>query len=114
MKKYLYLLLAGTILMLAVGCSSHETGDAPDEDEKVYTYEELISLPADELLDLFIENGLVINDRLSATFTEEELQELFKSEFELLCQGHIIREDVMYYDLAQRTKEIYQKISSQN
>ena len=35
-------------------------------------------MPAKELLDLFIQNGLVINDDLKSSFTKEELQTLFK------------------------------------
>ena len=51
------------------------------ENEQKYTYEELSSLPADQLLDLFIENGLVIDEQLNETFTEKELQELFYGNF---------------------------------
>ena len=48
------------------------------ETTSAYTYEELSEMPAKELLDLFIQNGLVINDDLKSSFTEEELQTLFK------------------------------------
>lgn len=81
------------------------------ENRTTYTYEELNAMPADELLNLFLENGLIINERLKETFTEKELQDLFKSEFPNLHQGFIVRSDMMYFDLAKRTKEIYDKIT---
>lgn len=34
-----------------------------------YTYEELSAMPAGELLDVFIQNGLVINGDLKSAFT---------------------------------------------
>ena len=76
-----------------------------------YTYEELNSLPADQLLNLFIENGLIINEELKEVFTEEELQALFKSEFDTLHIGVTTRNHFMYFDLAEKTKEIYDKIT---
>ena len=55
-----------------------ESSDAIVDTSDSYTYEELSEMPANELLDLFIQNGLVINDDLKSSFTEEELQTLFK------------------------------------
>ena len=78
MKKWFTLFLALVCLFTMVGCGQKQT---VSEEKTHYTYEELEALPADELLDLFIENGLVINDELKASFTEEELQILFKEGF---------------------------------
>lgn len=81
------------------------------ENPTTYTYEELNSLPADQLLNLFIENGLIINEELKEVFTEEELQALFKSEFDTLHMGVTTRSHFMYFDLAEKTKEVYDKIT---
>lgn len=81
------------------------------ESQPAYTYEQLCAMPADQLLDTFVESGLVINDRLQETFTEEELAEMFKQEFDGLRQGVIIRSDMMYWDLAKQTKEVYDRIT---
>lgn len=81
------------------------------ESQPAYTYEQLCAMPADQLLDTFVDNGLVINDRLLETFTEEELAEMFKQEFDGLRQGVIIRSDMMYWDLAKQTKEVYDRIT---
>lgn len=77
----------------------------------IYTHEDLTALSGEQLLDLFIANGLKINDDLRSTFTEDEIQELFKSEFEALSIGVSTRNDAMYFDLAEQTKAIYDKIT---
>lgn len=115
MKTISYMLSMMMVLLLAAGCTATEAETpAIVESEKIYTYEELAELPGDQLLDLFVEHGLEINDRLKTTFTEAELQKLFKSEFELLCKGVTARSDLMYFDLADQTKEIYQDITGDN
>lgn len=73
-------------------------------------YEELSEMPANELLDLFIQNGLVINDDLKALYTEEELQNLFKENFHLWHTGVSAHSYTAYIDLAEQTKVIYDKI----
>ena len=81
------------------------------EKTSAYTYEELSEMPANELLDLFIKNGLVINDELKASFTEEELQKLFKENFHLWHTGVSAHSYTAYIDLAEQTKVIYDKIA---
>ena len=76
-----------------------------------YTYEELSEMPAKELLDLFIQNGLVVNDDLKALFTEEELQTLFKQNFHLWHTGVSAHSHTMYCDLAEQAKEIFDTIA---
>lgn len=75
-----------------------------------YTYEKLSSMPAEELLDLFVQNGLVINDDLKASYTEEELQNLFKENFDLWHTGVSAHSHTTYCDLAEQTKVVYDKI----
>lgn len=76
-----------------------------------YTYEELSQMPAKELLDLFIQNGLVVNNDLKALFTEEEIQTLFKENFHLWHTGVSAHSYTMYCDLAEQTKAIFDKIA---
>ena len=83
----------------------------PVETKSTYTYEELSEMPANELLDLFIQNGLVINDDLKASFTEEELQKLFKENFDLWHTGVSAHSHTTYCDLAEQTKVVYDKIA---
>ncbi|MDO4568139.1 MAG: hypothetical protein Q4B99_04175 [Clostridia bacterium] len=76
----------------------------------VHTYEELCELPANELLDLFIQNGLVISDELKQSFTEAEIQSLFKEHFALWHTGVSSMDHTMFIDLAEQTKIIYESI----
>ena len=75
------------------------------------TYEELSEMPAEELLDLFIKNGLVISDELKQSYTEEVLQSLFKEHFVLWHTGVSSMDHTMYIDLAEQTKTIFDKIT---
>lgn len=110
-KKYGFLMAVIAVLAIIAGCSVNDDMGSTSSNSSAYTHEELTALPADQLLNLFIENGLDINDELKSTFTEDELQELFKAEFETLCIGISSRSDVMYFDLAEQTKAIYDEIT---
>lgn len=84
-----------------------------NETKGAYTYKEMCELPADELLDLFIQNGLIISDELKQSFTEEELQSLFKDQFVFWHTGECLMDYTMYIDLAEQTKIIYESIVKQ-
>lgn len=129
MKKYIALVLALVCVLGLVGCSQQgqqdiitptqnneeiSQTDIQSEAEQKYTYEELSEMPAEELLDLFIQNGLVINDDLKAAFTDEELQALFKENFHLWHTGVSAHSHTMYCDLAEQTKAIFDKIAIPN
>ena len=86
---------------------------AAKEAKGAYTYEEMCKLPADELLDLFIQNGLIISDELKKSFTEEELRSLFKDNFVLWHTGECLMDYTAYIDLAEQTKIIYESIVRQ-
>ncbi len=75
-----------------------------------YTYVELSQMPAEELLDLFIQNGLAISDEIKASFTEKELEALFKENFDMWRTGMSAYSYTVYLDLAEQTKAIYDKI----
>lgn len=93
------------------GISQAKAEETILETRSTYTYEELSEMPAGELLDLFIRNGLVINDDLKASYTEEELQVLFKGHFDMWHTGLSALSSTMYIDLAEKTKVIYDKIA---
>ena len=129
MKKLIALVLALVCTLCLFGCAktqqedrtqepNTEQGNVPDNKEVApneaigaYTYEELSEMPANELLDLFIQNGLVVNDDLKTSHTEEELQKLFKENFDLWHTGVSAHSYTAYIDLAEQTKVIYDKIA---
>lgn len=86
------------------------TNNIDDFIKRKYTYEELSQMPANELLDLFIQNGLVINDDLKASFTDEEFQTLFKENFHLWHTGVSAHSYTMYIDLAEQVQVVYEKL----
>ena len=108
MRKFVALVLVLVVLLAMVGCGQNQIAT---EEERHYTYEELAAMPADELLELFVENGLVINDALKASFTEEELQILFKEGFHYWHAGVCPFGWTAYWDLADQTKAVYDKIA---
>lgn len=110
MRTHIAFLLALVCVLGLAGCSQQEQQDITVPTEG-YTYEKLSELPPEELLDLFIQNGMVINDDLTAAFTEEELQALFKENFYLWHTGASTYSHTMYCDLAEQTKEIFDKIT---
>ena len=109
MKKLIALVLALVCVLGLIGCQNKP--NTPTETKSAYTYEELSEMPAEELLNLFVENGLIINDGLKASFTEEEIQILFKAQFDMWHRGISSMNHTMYCDLAKQTKEIYDKIA---
>lgn len=127
MKKFI-ILIALVCVFVLVSCSkqqnvseknraeqiydeSEESSDILIETRKIYTYEELSEMPAGELLDLFLQNGLLINDDLKASYTQEELQILFKEHFDMWHIGLSALSHTMYIDLAEQTKTIYDEIA---
>ena len=108
MKRLIPLVLVLACVLSMVGCGQA----AVSEEKRYYTYEELEAMPADELLELFIENGLVINDELKATCTEEQLQALFKTGFYHWSKGSTPLSHTMYFDLAKKTKAVYDKLTA--
>jgi hypothetical protein len=107
MKRFVTLVLALICLVAMVGCSQNtDLGE-----KRFYTYEELDAMPADKLLELFIENGLVINDDLKANHSDEQLQALFKTGFYHWHKGSTPLSHTMYFDLAKKTKDVYDKIA---
>ena len=109
MKKWISLVLVLVSLLSMFGCRQEQT---VSESKKHYTYEDFEAMPADELLDLFIQNGLVINDELKAANTQEALQALFKVGFYHWSKGSTPLSHTMYFDLAEKTKAIYDKLTT--
>ena len=108
MKKWFSLFLALVCLLAMIGCGQ----ETVSEEKRRYTYEELEAMPADKLLNLFIENGLVINEDLKSTSTAEQLQALFKTGFYHWSKGSTPLSHTMYFDLAKKAKVVYDKLTA--
>lgn len=123
-KKYLFIwiLISGVIIYLSTVYNyfidmisvENQNGEIISYNKEVkYPHETLISLPADELYNIFIQNGLVISeDLLEEAFDnqEDDFIEYFKADFELLSLGISNRSDIRYFELSEQVEEIYNEI----
>lgn len=112
MKKSVLILTIAALLVLMIGCSISPQVEAQPTEPEIYTYEELSAMPADQLLDLFISNGLEIDESLVADLGFEAIQEIFKLEFQHWRRGISSLSHLPYFELAHQTAEIYARICS--
>ena len=82
-------------------------------DAEPLSLEDLQEMSSDELFDLFIRNGLVINERMANTLSEEVIKETLKPQIGILVKGIIPCNDIMYWDFADSVKETYDIISGE-
>ncbi|WP_072977971.1 hypothetical protein [Tissierella praeacuta] len=73
-----------------------------------YTYYELKGLSEKKLYEVFIENGLEVDDELEEYLTEEEIAKILKTDFDLLIQGISNRSHSMYFRFAKEVKRVYE------
>lgn len=100
-KIIISMLLLLCILMIA--CNGNN-------EEKKYTDEEFSEMTAIELYDVFLENGLELDEDLQKTLTKDQLAEIFKSQFDLLVMGVSSLSHTGYMKMAEDTKVIYENI----
>lgn len=100
--------LLGICTIGMAGCSGKE--QQPDSKTK-YTYEDLKALEGDELLKVFKENGLTIQDELLEILPEEKVAALLKEDFDLLIEGSTTRDHTAYHDFAEDVQKVYSKIA---
>lgn len=82
--------------------------------EQKYMAEQLRELPAEALLNLFIEHGLKLDDPSIAAMKQdnpEELARVFKAEFDLFIQGTTALSHSAWNDMAKQVQKIYQELT---
>lgn len=100
------------VILLLSGCSATPQEETQPTEPEIYTYEELAAMPAEQLLALFIAQGLEIDESLIADLGFETIQEIFKLEFPHWRKGISSLSHLPYFDLAHQTAEIYAAICS--
>jgi len=80
------------------------------KEKKLYTYEELSNMPAMELYELFLEEGLKLPDYYKS-IEKEEIAENLKNNFDLLSQGFIVYNYSEHMEFVRAVKEVYEKIA---
>lgn len=81
------------------------------DNQKKYTIEELKNLPQKELYEVFIDNGLNLDEELKTYLTDEQIGEMLKEEFDLLVSGNTSRSHSMYLRFAKEVKRVYELIA---
>lgn len=76
-----------------------------------YTEDALKSAGGHYLLKLFEANGLTVDTSLREAYTDTQLEDLFLSDFSLLCEGKTSQDGAGYRDLAKQTAQVYQKLT---
>lgn len=105
MKNNKLILISSLLLSLSLSVVA-----CKNVDNKKYTYEKLNAMPDMELYDLFLANGLEVDEDLQKTLTKDQLAEIFKADFELLVKGVSSRSHIGYMKIAKDTKIIYEKL----
>ncbi len=81
-----------------------------NEPMKFYTHGELKSLSEKELYEVFVENGLKVDEELQGYLTEDQIAKMLEEEFDLLVQGYSQRSHSMYLQFGEEVKRVYELI----
>ena len=110
-KKQILLIFVILILLAAAGWySMKKTGGKDFAKEKKYTYQELVEMPAEELYQLFVKQGLEIPEGFDH-WSDEDAAEFLKSHFEMLHLGICALSYTGYKEITDQVKEIYDRIA---
>lgn len=98
----LYIILMVFIIITFSACNSKKND--------TYTKDELKKMSVSDLYEIFISNGLQVDEDLKKVLTDKELAEYIKNDFDLLIEGTTSRGHMGYGKLADDIKEIYSSI----
>ena len=107
MKRIGTVIIIMLVAIFLVAC----TVDGNKQEEKLYSYEELVSMSSDDLLDLFEDNGLVIEEDLAANLSREEIGKVLKVQFSFMIEGTTSLSSIGYMEMAKDVQRIYRQIS---
>ena len=72
-----------------------------------YTYEQLNALSAKELYEVFIDNGLKVDEELRTYMSDEQIASVLKSQFDMMIHGDTSRSHYMYKRFAEEVERVY-------
>lgn len=79
-----------------------------------YSHNELLALPAEELYELFIHNGLVVDEELRRYMSDKQIADMLKKEFDMLITGFPQRSHSMYLRFAKEVQIVYEQMMEVN
>lgn len=96
----------------AIRTGESETTSVESLNERMdhYTLEQFHKMPAEALLNIFIEHGLELDDNI-ASLERSELARVFKGEFDLFIQGTTALNYSGWNDLAKQVQKIYLELT---
>lgn len=130
-KNLCLLLICAWLGCTAVGCAAEdtnrctpETSDGTSESvsmldfftaEELRKVEELQAMSYDEVLELFVQNGLELHTDMTAGLSDAEIKSIFNTNFDLLCAGVPSYGSLMIYTLAEDMECVFHRlIASKN
>ena len=76
-----------------------------------YTYEQLNALSAKELYEVFIDNGLKVDEELKTYMSDEQIADIvLKGQFDMMIHGDTSRSHYMYKRFAEEVERVYELI----
>ena len=78
-----------------------------------YRYDDLKAMNSEKLLKVFVDNGLNIEPELKKKYSEEELANMIKDNFDLLTSGVTNIDGKEYKEFAKNVKTVYDKITDE-
>lgn len=127
-KKILSLLLCALVVCAAAGCSAEngakldlpeKASDSTGESlsmldfftaEELQKIEQLQAMSDDEVLELFVKNGLELHTEMTEGLSDAEIKSIFKTNFDLLCAGVPSYGSLMIYTLAEEMERIFHSL----
>ena len=73
-----------------------------------YTYEQLNALSAKELYEVFIDNGLKVDEELKTYMSDEQIADIvLKGQFDMMIHGRTSCSHYMYKRFAEEVERVY-------
>lgn len=80
---------------------------------KKYSHAELAAIPAEQLLDLFLDNGLKVEDEVFSMYTRAGFAKLFQKHFDVICfkEAGLVVSAFDHLSLSASAREVYEKLT---
>lgn len=78
--------------------------------EELRKIEELQAMSYDEVLELFVKNGLELHTEMTEGLSDAEIKVIFKTNFDLLCAGVPSYGSLMIYTLAADMERVFRRL----
>lgn len=108
-KRYRFIAALLAVVLLAGGVIYLVRGGF----RKKYSHAELAAMPAEQLLGLFLDNGLKVEDEVFSMYTRAGFAKLFKNHFDVICcsPAGLVVSAFDHLSLSASAREVYEKLT---